>query len=433
MNFKLNFYILVTVCLCLCGFGCSTGPESGAHAPQNLSSSSEDNPTATALVPYGNPTSNPIQVPTIEASPSAMLPSPNDALEGDVESNVMLTITPPDITTLEGNIYLRTSTGISRFSLATEEIEDLISIEPVWDNLGFTLSPDRQKLAYWLHTEQRSELWITELEKWSPDLVFTISGIEHEWISVWWLNESHLLLEPGNFDQRYNFFVPVNSYLINIFQQKIEVEADSLIFGCSLAVSPQSNLLATWCPAIEDWADPQSYFSTPPSYYIVLESDGEYWLSNLAPPNTFIEFRGLPEDIWSWSYQETYAAFSAYDEVAKESALNILDAQGESLNTIEDDSRYYSSLDWSPNQKYLSFLGSCSAMACNKVFDIGLQEVVWTSEGLPDAENGTYLNWSFDSNYVIVQSEGLTVIDISRGKRIRNFKDLEGGVIIWAP
>lgn len=427
MNMKFNFYILATVCLLLVVVGCSTQPESVSRTPQVIPELAKDYPTI--LTPAKNPT----QVSTVDATPADMLTPPNNVLGDDTENDGMATATPSEVMTPDGNIYLRTPTGMSRFSLATEEIEILVSTEPDWDSLGLTLSPDRQQLAYWLHMEEHSELWITELNQWSPELVFAVSGIEHEWIGLWWLNEHYLLLEPGYIDQRYNFFIPVKAYLINIPRQRIEVETDSLIFGCSLAVSPQSNHLATWCPAIEDWADPQSYFTTPPSFYVVLEAEGEYWLSDLAPAEMFIEFRSLPEDIWSWSYQGTYAVFSTYDEVAKESTLYYIDAQGQSLIAVEDDSRSYHSLDWSPDQKYLSFAGHCSIKGCNKVFDIGQQQVVWTSEGLPGAENGTYLNWSYDSNYIIVQSEGLTIIDISTGERIRNLNDLEGNVIVWAP
>jgi WD40 repeat protein len=103
------------------------------------------------------------------------------------------------------------------------------------------------------------------------------------------------------------------------------------------------------------------------------------------------------------------------------------------LITVEDDSSYYFALDWSPDQKYISFNGSCSGKGCNKIYDIESQQVVWTSVGLPGAENGTYLNWAHDSKYIIVQSEGITIIDIKTGERIRNFEDLSGGVIVWTP
>lgn len=427
MNMKFTFYILATVCLLLVVVGCSTQPESVLSTPQVIPELAEDYPTI--LTPAKNPT----QVSTVDATPADMLTSPNNVLGDDTENDGMATATPSEVMTPDGNIYLRTSTGMSRFSLATEEIEILVSTEPDWDSLGLTLSPDRQQLAYWLHAAEHSELWISELDQWSPELVFAVSGIEHEWIGLWWLNERYLLLEPGYIDQRYNFFIPIKAYLINIPRQSIEVETRSLIFGCSLAASPQSALIATWCPAIEDWADPQSYFTTLPSFYVVLEADGEYWLSDLAPEEMFIEFRSLPEDIWSWSYQGTYAAFSTYDEVAKESTLYYIDAQGQSLIAVEDDSQSYQSLDWSPDQKYLSFAGHCSIKGCNKVFDIRQQQVVWTSEGLPGAENGTYLNWSYDSNYIIVQSAGLTIIDIRTGERLRSFQDIEGSVIVWAP
>ena len=74
-----------------------------------------------------------------------------------------------------------------------------------------------------------------------------------------------------------------------------------------------------------------------------------------------------------------------------------------------------------------------STNSCICRLGIESQQVVWTSVGLPGAENGTYLNWSYDSNYIAVQSEGITIIDIETGERIRILKDLNAGVIVWAP
>jgi hypothetical protein len=86
---------------------------------------------------------------------------------------------------------------------------------------------------------------VTKLTEWSPELVFTVSGIEHEWNGLWWLNDQYLVFEPGYWNQGVHFFIPVRSYLINVPQQKVELETGSLIFGCSLALSPQSEQIAT--------------------------------------------------------------------------------------------------------------------------------------------------------------------------------------------
>ncbi len=446
MKVKLKIFILVTSWIWLIVVGCFPQTDPVIPTPQvtpertkgNLQDAFTDNPEPASLTPTKNPTESPTQVPTVLSTTSIILPTPDLDLEEEVENDVVsitltATPTPTQEIDLSGNIYFRSSVGISHFSLETEEITDLITVGSEWDDLGLDISPDRQQLAYWLHKGNYSELWITELAQWSPELVFTISGVEHEWLGLWWVSDQYLLFEPGYFDQRNNFFIPAKSYLINILQQSVEIETGSLIFGCSLSVSRQSNQIATWCPAIEEWTDPQLYFTTPPSYYVVLEKNGEYWLSKLAPTKTFQEYRELPEDIWSWSYQGEHVAFSTYDEVAKARTLYYIDVQDQSLTTIKDDSRSYHSLDWSPDQQYISYVGDCSGRGCNKVFDIESQRVVWTSVGLPGAENGTYLNWSHDSKYIIVQSEGITIIDIKTGERICDFEDLSGSVIVWTP
>lgn len=434
MKVKFTIFILVTNWILLITAGCFS--QTDADTPELTEGGRQDvfidSSKLVSLTPSEGQTENSTQIPTVLSTASVVIPTPDLNLEDRVK-NDLVSITPIPEIALNGNIYFRSTAGISRFSLETEEIENLLMVDPAWGDLGVALSPDRQQLAYWLHRGDRSELWITELVQWAPELIYTISSIEHEWTALWWLNDQYLLFEPGYFDQRTNFFIPAKSYLINIFQQSVEIETNSLIFGCSLAVSPHSNQIATWCPAIEEWVDAQSYFSTSPSYYVVLESNGEYWLSDLAPTEVFIEFRGLPEDIWSWPHQGDYVAFSTYDEVAKTRTLYYIDIQSQSLIPIEDDSRSYYSLDWSPDSQYISFVGYCFERSCNKVFDIESQQVVWTSVGLPGAENGTYLNWSYDSNYIAVQSEGITIIDIETGERIRILKDLNAGVIVWAP
>ena len=417
--------------------GCSPPTDSVASSPQVTAELIEEDgqevvvTTSESMVPMptDQPTAIPTQMPTIEASPSATIPIPDNELEAEVESD-LVSITPTPVIAPDGHLYLSTLTGISRFSLLTEEIEDLVTKEPDWD-ISFDLSPDRQQLAYWLHGEERSELWVTKLTEWSPELIFTVSGIDHEWNSLWWINDQYLLFEPGYWDQRNHFFIPVRSYLINVPEQSVEIETGSLIFGCSLALSPQSEQIATWCPAIEGWSDPQEYFLHPPLYYVVLEGNGEYWLSEPAPTEPFVEFRGLPEQLWRWSYQGEYAAFSTYDAVARVSTLYYIDAQGQSLIAVEDDP--YHAWDWSPDQRYISFVGRCPPRSCNKVFDRESQQVVWTSRGLPGVTNAISLGWSYDSKYIVVSADGTMIIDIETGERIRHFKDLKWAVIAWSP
>jgi hypothetical protein len=437
MKIKFTIIILVTSWTLISLTACSPQTNSVTASPQATSELVDEDEQNTALDnsepigPSPTDTSTSTQTPTVDPSSPAMLSTPENGLEVEVE-NEMLSITPTPTQTLalNGYLYLRTPTGIARFSLLTEEIEDLVTKEPDWD-MSFAFSPDRQQLAYWLHGEERSELWVTKLTEWSPELVFTVSGIEHEWNGLWWLNDQYLVFEPGYWNQGVHFFIPVRSYLINVPQQKVELETGSLIFGCSLALSPQSEQIATWCPAIEGWSDPQEYFLHPPSYYVVLEGNGEYWLSEPSPTDVLVEYRERPEQLWSWSYTGKYVAFSTYDAVARVRTLYYLDAQGQSLIAVEDDP--YHAWDWSPDQRYISFVGRCPPGSCNKVFDRESQQVAWTSRDLPGVTNATSLNWSYDSNYIAVWSEGITIIDVETGERVRNFKDLSGAVIVWSP
>jgi hypothetical protein len=451
MEVKLKILILVTGWMLLNVTGCS--PQTGSVTPI-LQVTSEivegegqdavmDNHEPMAPSPTDLPTLSPTQTPPVGASPPAMQSTLENELEAEVENELLsITSMPTEVIALNGYLYFRTSAGIARFSLQTEEIEDLM-IKSDKDRLVFDLSPDRQQLAYGLYTEGRFELWVTKLTQWSPELIFTVSGTEQGlapdtapewWGGLWWVDNQYLVFVPGYEgydDWGVSLFIPVRSYLVNVPRQNVEIETGSLTFGCSLAVSPQSNQVATWCPAIEGWSDPRVYFRHQPAYYVVLEGNGEYWRSGSAPTDILVEFRGLPEQLWSWSPKGEYAAFSIYDEVARVRTLYYIDRQGQSLIAVEENPSH--GWDWSPDQRYISFVGSCPPRSCNKVFDRESQQIVWTSRGLPGVPNATYLNWSYDSNYIVVLSEGITIIDVVTGERIRNFKDLSGGIIVWSP
>jgi hypothetical protein len=268
MKIKFAIFILVTNWLLISLAGCYLNTDSVTAIPQATSELVEEdkqdaatnNSEPTGSSPTDTPTSSPTRRPVVDLSTPVVLPTSERELETEVEIEMLsITPTPTQTLALDGYLYMHTPTGIARFSLVTKEIEDLLMIEPDKDRLVFDLSPDRQQLAYWLHTEDRSELWVTKLIEWSPELVFTVSGIEHEWNGLWWLNDQYLLFEPGYEDRGIGHFIPVRSYLINVPQQSVIIETGSLIFGCSLALSPQSEQIATWCPAIEGWSDSQEY------------------------------------------------------------------------------------------------------------------------------------------------------------------------------
>lgn len=342
--------------------------------------------------------------------------------------------------TLKGTLFIAAySEGFLKATLNTNEVETLVPVAEEWLLWRFAVSPNQEKVAYWVHTSHTSELWLSSLIEWSPELLLSFSSLEHNALNLWWLSNDYLLLEPGTSDEPLNLFVPLHAYIINIRQRQIEVEDSGFTFGCLLAPSPKTNEVATWCPAKGTWTDVQSYYTNPASYYVVVEEDGFLWTTTNPPVGILTQLR-VPADNWAWSGERSLVAFPQYNAKEERGILlfSYTEPGRDSLDPfVNMETRYMYFNDewaWSPDKKHLAIKGECSVHDCYYVIDVNRQQTVWKSELIPSAQHLRSLAWSYDSqHFALSTDEGMFIVEIATGITIKQLTIPAGNPLVWMP
>ena len=365
-----------------------------------------------------------IVAPTTKAAPmSTPIPEPTPTREPEA---------------LGGILFINSfDEGLLRVSLETGEIKSLVPKEEDWLLWRFAVSPRQEKVAYWIHTSQTSELWLSSLTEWSPELLLRLSDLEHDAANLWWLSNDYLLLEPGVSDQRYNLFVPAHAYIINVHQKQIEVEDTGFAFGCLLAPSPETEEVATWCPAKESWTDVQSYYTSPVSYYAVIEEAGFLWTTT-EPPVEILAQLETPDDNWAWSHDRSLVAFPLYDTSEKRDILYYAEQDTISQYALRDTASKYmyfnDHLPWSRDNQYLAFIGECAVRDCYRIMDAINQKIIWTSEMIPNAQHVRSIMWSYNGQYItLLTDEGVFIVQVETGNVIKQLVIPSGYVLAWLP
>lgn len=245
-------------------------------------------------------------LPHPTASPPTVTPTPSPTVTA--VPTVMATPTTPAATAtpypLRGDLFIFRSPSpydpsyIYRYSLDSGEGDYVLQQEEEWQRLIVWFSPRGTLAAYWVDTDHNSELWLTPLNPWAPELVLTLPETGYELITLDWLvDDQYLLLQLyPDFDGEVG-----SSYLISTESKQVESKA-GWHGNCSiLAFSPQTNHLATWCPMGNE--------QDPSSTYVVLEESGELWFSEQSPEEVLTETL-LTYEPWLWSLDRRYVVFN---------------------------------------------------------------------------------------------------------------------------
>jgi hypothetical protein len=437
----------VVLSVLLLGIGCRQSVVSTPNTPQETSTTlpeldiEQQRPaTETASVhPAATPSRSasstfPDQLPTQTVLPAELIQATPTSIPTP-EATPTPIIAPPD-----GNLLILAGPGLIRLSVATGETEVLVPRTEEWLLWRFDVSPDGQQVAYWIHTAETSELWLSEIATWSPELVLTVSNLEHNAANLWWLSNDYLLLEPGNISS-INLFLPLHAYIIDINQQQVEIEDNGFAFGCLLAPSPQTEQIATWCPAKGEWIDWVSYYTAPASYYAVIEEAGFLWTTTESPTGILAELK-ISEDGWAWANDRSLVAFPVHDATANRDVLYFTAQDEATLVPLVDPAveiLYFNEYrPWSPNKEYLAYLGDggeCANSTCYRIIDVANEEIVWTSLSIPDAKHLRSLVWSLDSQYIaILTDEGLFIVHLQIGSVMKQYTVPLGHVLLsWQP
>ena len=421
-----RFFLFVFLSLVGCGSSVaeeSKTPQVASPVPSAVVSTS----TSFATILTTSETDNPIfPTPTLpDVETIKPVPTTSQTLEPTLGTK------EPD-----GTLFLVSFAGdLLRVSIETDEIEPVLSKEEGWLLSQFAVSPDTQRIAYWIAMEEKSELWISELKNWSPEIVLTVSNLEYNAANLWWINNNYLLLEVGNYN--HPVYLPTHAYIIDMSEKKIAIEDESLALGCLLARSPRTNMLATWCPAKTNWTNPESYYSTLPSYYAVIEEDNSFWITTGTPEEPIAEIL-TPQNNWIWSPDRSLVAFPIYESDLQRDVFYFVTKDATVLNPLKDPTTgnlYFNDwLPWSPNNQYLAYKGECSVAECYHVVDRESGQVVWTSERISEAHHARSLLWSYDGQYIVLLAdEGSFIVKVSTWSLTKQLELPPGRILVWAP
>ncbi len=326
---------------------------------------------------------------------------------------------------LNGKLYIIDSEGVSYLPLDDTRQEYILTKGSDWIDWRASFSKTGHFLAYWKRTSTTSELWLTQLRTWSPELILSFKT-EHDVVSLEWLaGDRYLLVRLGVFEDREvgQKILVVRSYIIDSHERSIKTP-ENWAGGCGiLAFSPQTNYLATWCSEKSEGGDVQSD-------YIVVEANGDIWFTEQQPDEILKEIKFDGETIWSFSPDGQYVSYTLFED--GEHLFYTPTERNSPTILMKNSSSAYSFLGWSFDSQFLSYFGKCpNGHFCQAIIDVTIQRMVWNSQ-MNDLDNAHPLTWSPDSQHIAVSVlDEIFVIDIKSQQVILQFQNVPLIEMIW--
>ena len=294
----------------------------------------------------------------------------------------------PNIDSPTGFLFVANQVGIFRISMENGESEQVVETQNDWVEWKSSFSGTGSFLAFWIQTDTNSELWLTPLSKWDPELLLRFDTKKYDVVSLEWLmNDHYLLLRLGNIeDGKIGQSVStVDSYLLSPYDKQVKSPTNWTGNCTILARSPQTERLATWC------------YDEHKNEYIVVETSGELWFTEQQPVEVLKEIQFDGDTPWAWSPDQELVAYTSFDpDKGIEHLYYILSGAIKPTIVADNFSNLYSFLAWSPNNQFLSYTGKCAdRQFCKVVMEIANQKVVWNSQMSNIAAQ--VLAWSLDS------------------------------------
>jgi len=385
----------------------TTEQQNKSETPSVLEENDSSDQTETATV--GAPASTRPNVPTI---------IPNQQPESEIIQD-----------SINGNLFIADPTGVIRLSLPDETQERLLEPYNNWIDWKSRFSESGQFLAYWIRKETTSELWITPLNNWSPDLIISFDTGKYDVVRLEWLaNDKYILLRLGNvvedsmIGQREDI---TDAYLINLENKRVDSPSNWSGDCTILAISPKSKQIATWC------FEKQSNRKT--NRYVVVEDRGEVWFTENPPTEVLKEIAFAGDNRWAWSLDRQFVAFTIFDEDEGVEHLFYRHSNDDFSTTLTDNSsELFSFLVWSPDNQFITYSGDCpDGYFCQVIMKIDNQNVVWNSQmsGLDNVRN---LSWSPDSQHVAVSIPNeVVIVNIMTNEPVFRFQDLSAIQMVW--
>lgn len=374
-------------------------------------------PTGT-MFPTTTSTSIPMETQELETTPSptsvpTKLPTPTS------------TPTPDPIS---GSLLIA-GEGFLQVSLESGEQSFLLENQADWLNWRASFSPGNEQVVYWVKTDEASELWTIPLSSWAPERLLYLPGTDYVNVRYYWLNtDRHLFVQFYVIDDMTGVLeVPVASYILDSSEKTVLSRPGWYGICTVLAVSPQTNHLSTWCP-MED--EPSGQLP-----YLVVELDESVWISEAAPQIVLSERENWVDinSMWEWTGDGKYVVYGIYDGELKETLYYSPTDRNEPVVLSDGRTDGFGAISLSPDGSYIAYEGICpNGIGCQLVMQTATQDIVWTSQRIPNISTGSSLTWSPDSRFFAkVKSFGVVIVDVALQETVLQLDTLTIGEMVW--
>jgi len=288
-------------------------------------------------------------------------------------------------------IYLRPGDGVYRFEIKTQKSESIIVRDANWYLFDANISPDGKQVIYWYVQDSMFQVWV----------VNTIDGSSKQLLNI---VDNEFTNGDGNWHGQGQFFelgiraedengIPliVQWYLFDMSMGEIYASArdrPGVRICHTLAVSPQSNQVATWCSFDSQFEEQREY--------LIIEADGRISTTKTHP----VEVMNITTNLgwaWAWSLDGTHVLVPGYSKAV---IINI--STGVALDLFADDDSQVMFPQVSPDGQFLGYSNYCSnGSICAHLIEVESGLTVWESAGLLSPPVWV-IAWSPDGEFFVV-------------------------------
>jgi Tol biopolymer transport system component len=321
-----------------------------------------------------------------------------------------------------GSLLSYNSEGIFQFPLETGRPTYLLSWPSDVLTKHASFSPDGNKVVFWQQSETTSELWFSELEPWSPELLLTLPETNYESAGSDWLGTKRYIRFSLGRPNELGIHTVVATYLIDTQKKEVVETLSGWETMCPiLAFSPRSKRVATWCSSDQG------------ASYLVVETEGELWTTTELPDRLLVnkEQNSLG---WSWSNNAEHVVFTEFINDTFDKQLYFTSSENDlpiRLSNVKG--TYFHNFSLSANGDYLSNFSTCpDGIGCTLIIHIPSGEIVWTSQAIPYLGPGIIPAWSPDGNYFVTSDFNLSyIIELPTGQIIQEIDAVPHETLVW--
>jgi hypothetical protein len=341
-------------------------------------------------LPTSTPISIPLLSPTVPATPTAAaIPeTPTAEPEPTTASNEPVNWDGQQLITLRED-------GFYRLDLATDELELIASKvyrEDEWQLSSGRISYDGKKVVYWFPEGDEFQVWLVNTVDEGSQLILNIANDNFIRADGEWHGQDRFFELGIRGEWEHGVPMMVQWYLFDTLEVKIiemAIDRPGVRICHTIAVSPDSNQVATWCSFDSQFEEQRQHF--------VIEIDGSSWQTTATPEQSLALIYGLGEQIWSLDRSVLLIPGR------NPTVVNILERSTYQLFDESDyDATTYNSR-LSPDGRLWGYgyqLCGGSISFCTRVMDIESRTILWESSDL----EAYIVSWSPDGKFLVVNT-----------------------------